>query len=616
MNEEPTPISTTDPDPDELESGEGLWPRLLAWLRTWKGVTAIVVCVIVVAAGLNARAIYGRAKVWRSTRLIAQSEEAGGRGDEGQQLRLLREAMVLTPSAPVTLRAAAKLSEKRGEPAVWAFYERLLATGQATTEDRIHACRAAFLTGKANEGRRLLEELRADKGTRELPTVLALEAQRLASDNSWEEATSLARQAAEAPGDRALEQLVLASLLLRSGERAEESQRTTQWTEALDLLSRVALRADDVAIQALTTLVTLARQPATAPLFAGRDSGAWVEAAERNLAANARLKITAWDLHLAARPAESASICDAFLVKWRSEELPQQLEAARWLNQHGKPDLSLELSGPHKGLSSEWLLVHLDGLAASGRWDTVLALLEAPNSESAAIPASLRALFAMRARTELHQSFDRADVWREIQISLRNETVRDQLYVAQYAEKMGERAQAVPIYRRLLDQSKGELSASQTLSPDERLTCYSGLIRSVPAAAPAAELLPLFQGLHRDFPEVEEAANDAIYLELLTERTDLQMKTELTRLLERHPEMLAYRTTLALYELRAGNPAGAAKVYDGWQIDWASAQDRFKAVRIAVLEATGQSEAAKALRGTLGGETLRPEETALLEANR
>jgi hypothetical protein len=115
---------------------------------------------------------------------------------------------------------------------------------------------------------------------------------------------------------------------------------------------------------------------------------------------------------------------------------------------------------------------------------------------------------------------------------------------------------------------------------------------------------------------VEEAANDAIYLELLTGRTDVQMKTELTRLLERHPEMLAYRTTLALYELRAGNPAGAAKVYDGWQIDWSSAQDRFKAVRVAVLEATGQSEAAKALRETLAGETLRPEETALLEAKR
>ena len=72
--------------------------------------------------------------------------------------------------------------------------------------------------------------------------------------------------------------------------------------------------------------------------------------------------------------------------------------------------------------------------------------------------------------------------------------------------------------------------------------------------------------------------------------------------------------SLGHYELRAGNPAGAAKVYDGWQIDWSSAQDRFKAVRIAVLEATGQSEAAKALRQTLAGETLRPEETDLLEA--
>src|SRR4030095_17255695 len=146
-------------------------------------------------------------------------EEAGQRGDEGQQLRLLREAMVLTPSAPVTLRAAAKFSEKRSEPAVWAFYERRRATGQATTEDRIHARRAAFFTGKVNEGRRLLEELRADRSTRELPTVLALEAQRLAADNSWEEAMKLARQAAGAPGDRGLGEFGLAVVVLRSGGR-------------------------------------------------------------------------------------------------------------------------------------------------------------------------------------------------------------------------------------------------------------------------------------------------------------------------------------------------------------------------------------------------------------
>jgi hypothetical protein len=426
----------------------------------------------------------------------------------------------------------------------------------------------------------------------------------------------MAHKAAEAPGDHAAEQLVLASLLWHSGERANESQRTTQWNEALDLLSRVALRADEIAVQALVTLVTLARQPATAVSFAGRNSGAWIEAAERNPQVNPRLGVMVWDLHLAARPAEAAKTYDEFLAKWRNAEPPRKLEAARWLNQHGKPDLSLELSGPHKDLSSDWLLVHLDSLAALGRWGDVLAILEAPNSQAAAMPASLRALFAMRARMQLNQPFDRAEVWRDIQFALRNDPVRDQLYVAQYAEKTAEPAQAIPIYRRLLDESKNDLSGNQTLSREERLTCYTGLIRAFPANASAAELLPIFQGLHRDFPDLEEAANDAIYLELLTGQADPRMKTELTRLLERHPEMLAYRTTLALFELRSGNPAGAAKVYDGWETNWSNAQDRFKAVRIAVLEATGQSEEAKRLRDSLSSETLRPEETALLEMKR
>ena len=128
-----------------------------------------------------------------------------------------------------------------------------------------------------------------------------------------------------------------------------------------------------------------------------------------------------------------------------------------------------------------------------------------------------------------------------------------------------------------------------------------------------SELLPLLEAMSADFPNIGEAANDAIYLRLLTGDFNEQMAGKLRPLLQQNPALLAYRTTLALYELRAGHASDAAKLYEGWQIDWATAPDRFKAVRVAVLDACGHAGEAQTLRAAIDPLNLRPEERALLK---
>ena len=274
--------------------------------------------------------------------------------------------------------------------------------------------------------------------------------------------------------------------------------------------------------------------------------------------------------------------------------------------------MSLELSTAQQNSSSDWLLVHLDALAATNRWDAVLERLENPSGQASKLQGTVRALFTMRARTELRQTFDRSDAWHDIQILARNETVHDQLYVAQYAERTGERQQAAIIYRRILD-TQGAASAFVTgLSMEERMTCHAGLIRAVSETASTAELLPLLEAMSADFPDMNEATNDAIYLRLLTGDSNERMPGRLRPLLEKNPALLAYRTTMALCELRAGHAEAAAKLYDGWQIDWTTAPDRFKAVRVAVLDASGHADEAQALRAMTDPKKLRPEEAALL----
>ena len=613
VNEPPFPNPSENESSYELEVESTRWHRAMLWLRTWKGLTALGLLLVLVVLAWNGKTIYRSAKIWRAGRLIARSEEAGRLKNYAEQLKLLREAFVIAPSTPVTIRAAARFHESRGEPAALPLYESLLATPEATAEDRLRACRLAFNFGKIDLAKKLLDELRGSGEMRGKPATVALEAQLAAVEGKWSQAVTLARQAASDPAAQGGEKLVLAALLTRASAGSPVDREKLR-AEAIEVLVSLMNSPDESGAQAIGGLLSLAREPGAATLLAGRDIPAWVEAAARHPALPPRLRVAAWDLMLVTQPAAADRTYADFLAKWRESPLPDRLEAARWLNQHHKSAMSLQLSEPEQETSSDWFLVYLDALAATGRWDSVLEKLKSPTGAAAEMPAALRSVFTMRARTELGQAFDKSEVWRDIQILVPTDTVSNQLYIAQYAEKTGETRQAAIIFQRLLDGTRAGSTFKQDLSKEEKLLCYSSLIRLAPGTAPAAELLPLFEGLLAEFPEMAEAANDAIYLSLLTGKSDADLRARSRELLAKNPAVLAYRTTVALGELHGGDASAADKLYDGWQIDWSTAPDRFKVVRVAVLEAIGKKGEAQTLREAIDAKRLRPEEAKLLEA--
>ena len=65
---DPTSPQPADEPPDyEFEIEDGRWRRLAVWLRSGKGVAAIVAGLLIVALGWNAKALYQRAKLWPRT---------------------------------------------------------------------------------------------------------------------------------------------------------------------------------------------------------------------------------------------------------------------------------------------------------------------------------------------------------------------------------------------------------------------------------------------------------------------------------------------------------------------------------------------------------------------
>jgi hypothetical protein len=64
--------------------------------------------------------------------------------------------------------------------------------------------------------------------------------------------------------------------------------------------------------------------------------------------------------------------------------------------------------------------------------------------------------------------------------------------------------------------------------------------------------------------------------------------------------------------LKNEDPSGAVALYEGKQINWATASDRWKTVYVAVLRASGQTEAADRVSSSINPSALNPQETALL----
>lgn len=581
------------------------------WLGTLSGRLSVVALVAVLILAWQAPTLTRAAKVWRVKRLIAQSEAAHQSGDEAGEARLLQEAFNLLPAHTLTLRARAHYHELRGEATALVAYRQLLSNADATMDDAIRACRLAALRGSPETCEKILELAARIEGTSEHPALLALRARAVASTNSWKDALTLSEKAVEQSGSGAPEKLLLATTLLRAADGAAEAERFPMAERAVALLAELAMNSDETAVEALGALIGLARQSVAEKLFAGRDVNVWIDAAGRHPKASPKMRVQAWSLQLVGKREPADTFFPAFLERWREAPLPERLEAARWLNQSGHPRLCLGLTFAEKDASMDWFLVHLDALAALAQWTALLEHLDAGNGQAATMPGALRTLFRLIARAALREPVDVGASWREIQSELQGGPVPTQLFIAQYAEKTGEFKQAVIAYQRILELSTTS-ALSHNLSRDAKFACYTGLLRCLPVAVPLAELLPIVEALATEFPELEEARNDAAYLRALAGRVADEDRAEVARLLARTPTEPKYRATAAFIELQSGNAAGAHKLYEGVEIDWRSALDRVKAVRVAVLAAAGRAEEARAMRTKIRESNLRPEELALL----
>ncbi len=599
--------------------------------RRWILILFLSVCLLGIGFW-KGDAFYYQVKMWRVGRLIAASKKAQQAGDDPAAVRSMRQAWTLLPNHGPTLRAMAEYEAWKRDPSALEIYQRLIATGRATTEDWFQFTREAFRQQRQSDvslqggdvdtsrrdisrlqyapaALRGLEELSKSSSTWNRPEVIALQAERKIWDGEQTEALKLARRAAvSATGEAQIStRLVLARILVAS-LAAEPTERFAEQSEGMTILGEIASEPGRNGFEALEILIRLTQRSDAVRLFAKRDAEKWRQALNQHPEADERLRAAAWDLPLAAEPERKAAIVAEMCRFYGAAAPNQKLEGARRLNQHGLYRECIALLESSKVASKASFLVYLDALAGAGQWEKVAPLVGA----DAKVPLSpaVRRLFEDRAATELRQNPNTMTAWQDIRRLLPLEDYEDGLYVAKYAEKIGFPAEAATIYRRMLLGSTFELAA--TPNPrQQRLACHLGLIRAASAGMRLDELEKTLSAFSRDFPALPDVENDLTYVRLLNGSELDQAQETAARLVRLRPELLAYRTTAALAALKTGNPEAALQVYAGWQTDWATAPDRFKVVHAAVLAAAGRSEEAAAARAMIRSEGLRPEERKL-----
>jgi len=559
----------------------------------------IVVVALATAAAVvlvaTAKPAYRAVNLWRAHRVLAQAEAQANRNDWPNAAQSLREAHLLAPGDAELTRATVRLLSRRNDPQVLALLETLIHSSEGQPQDRIEFVQMAVRLGRLTEVQDHLLILLRDPQTAVRFDVLKTASEWYGRCGERSRAIKFAREAlARASDDQqaAEGKLLLAGSLLQHGVASGAEPPPIE--EAKQLLWELAARDDQAGLQALLVLSEACKSAPSLPeaeQLSGR-LGSHPLASE-----DQRLLAQTWALQ--AEPGRRDLILDEVVSNANARGAERTAAVGRWLNQQGESQRVLDLLPLASARAkTESLLVHFDALANLGKWSEIKGVL----AEDAALPITptVRRLYELRTALALGSEDESHQHWYDVQHSMRQAEPETVLYVAQYAERLGKLEEAGKAYRVLTGMTGAERAG------------YLGLIRLTERSGETRQLRDQLKELTDRFSSESEAQNDLAYLDLLLNENVVPARVTAERLVKRSPELLAYRTTLALACLRSNDATAARAVYREFATDWSIAHPGWRAVYAAVLAATGEQNLARVEAGELKGQLIRPEERELI----
>ena len=565
-----------------------LAPQLEAEKRKFRrrlGVIAILILLAGVLA-LQARPIYRAIKSWRSRQLVTQAEQYLKENKWEEASLKAQAAYQLKFDDPAAIRLIARLDSMSGHPAeAIPFWQKFLETADFTQDDRRNYASDLRRAGATDEAGAQLARLLADQP--ENPLNLRLAAQIAAVSQRREESVDYARRACQMDPANKESHLLLATLLAGSPEPAARDEG----------LSKLLLLSTDRTAVGLEALTTLAKR-GDLPQEKIREL---IPLLQQHPLATEGHRLLAVDAEIALQPERREALIESAIAARKGADALVLRDLGIWLNAHKEFTRTIEVIPANVAIGRKDLfLVHVDALAARGRWVDLRKILE---SGEVPLDAAIKELYLARCATELHDP-GLADIhWKRAQFAALR-SPEQLVAIATYAEKVGNSDQAEIAYRTLA-------SSSATARP-----AYLALMRLLQKKQDTAALRDLLRDMVALWPKALAVRNDYDYLNLLLKKEAAQSMNIALELMAQNPLSLPHRTTLALAYLRVNQPEAALRVYNGLEVQWEKSPGSSRAVYAAVLAANGDKEKARDQIASLRFDTLRPEERELIKSLR
>ena len=584
------------PDYAEEEVG-ALPPASSAGLSNPKNWIRLTVCLLVLLGILLVSPLYHSLKNWRSGVLLDHAQTAFAFGDNDLGLSLLKQAMALSPGNEAVGREVELFNARMGDPVSLKKLIARMTKGQSSVDELLGI---AEIGGKSSRKELVIESV--DKLPKNLTAhqLLRLTLIQALIKNLEQGPSAAAAICLDSSrimsGDDSLHLQAQAALYLLS-DTSEERQK-----DGLRILMQVMLKKSDVSLEAARILARLSLLRPDKKLRAEISNQEMIEVAHLLPTLPGHQfndELLSADLAIKADPAGRDDLIKRMTANYQQAPRPMMLDFARWLNERRLYDVVIGFAGPDRPQSdTDWLLIVLDAECAKGDWTKIPDMLDAP--AGLGIPDAVKHLFLARVAMMTGQSSTAEEEWRSVKGSLHLEKPETLAYIAGYEDQIGAVDQAMVTYREMADRRESHLPG------------LIGLIRLQSLTADSSTLIPLYEELVAAAPDYSDAAGDLAYLRLLNNHDLSQASASAEKLLNSQPDSLARISVAALGRLKNEDPSGAVALYEGKQINWATASDRWKTVYVAVLRASGQTEAADRVSSSINPSALNPQETALL----
>lgn len=560
-----------------------LLPDLETKRRPWKRILVVCLLLGMVAVGvIYAPGWYQQGRARRSRAMALAAEQKLAQNDLAGALESAQAALNLDRGNIAALRVLARGYTAMQREEAFELWEAVWQGKLPPAGERAQVIDLALALRRVDKAESFLQQALKQEPTP--PEALRQAAVFFELRGQYVRSVQAARKyLASRPADEEIRLLVARQLL--AGQDPQNVAEARQMLLSLGPSTNNAV--------AFAAIVLLARAPNLTPAELQACMGRL-----RSLPADLGRDLLLRDLELRATPARRDDLIAETIAKYQGGGDAQLLALGRWLNNRREFPRTLEVVPLAKAVTTQDLyLVHCDALAGLLRWTDLARLLE---QEKPPLPEWLAELYRARAARELKNENQAAAHWDQA-LALAASIPKALVHLGEYAEQIGELTEAAKAYQRLT-----------RFDPFTR-QAFMGLVRVQEKKGDTAALMRVMREMVKAYPKDSAPQNDLAYLELLMEANVEGARQVAEQLVARNPELLAYRTTLALAHLRRKDLPAARAAYEKATIVWDEALPGWQAVYVAVIGGLGQADLAKKLAPTIPQSRLKPEERELIK---